>query len=949
MKMLAVSVLLMLLCSCFSTQTTVVQEREHDPATIIMWYKEPAKSWQRDALPIGNGRMGAMIFGGVGHERIALNEDSVWSGSRVNWNRENASKNLPEIRKLLLAGKNAEAEALVNQSFTCVGGGSRSGAWGCFQELGNLNIVWGTDVASIPLNKWKYTMITTPGITDHRKQWHEVNRKVAEAVKVGFDDSTWTDYLLSEGKAVKGGRRLNLNDKVVLRYHLTLTEEQVEKYGVLLIDHGVRNGHVHVNGTKVGEFPGWQSIGHARFREDISRLLKAGDNVIAIYCSNYRRRGQMPLSVSLDAAEKRVNYRRELNLRDGVATVSYKQNGVTYTREAFASAPQELMVFRFTADKPGMVSFDATLNRLQNYIVRADGTTALVMTGNTTARRGVSGMQFVARVRAVNDGGTVSTENNTLQVKDANEVVLLVAAGTNYKGFAGRNTSDPESATSDDISRALKTPYNELRSVHVKDHRSYFDRVALSLGDGNAESRKTAALPTNERHAALAKGKPDPALAALYFNFGRYLLINSSRPGTLPANLQGLWAEGTRTPWNCDYHIDINVQMNYWPAEVCGLGDCHTPLFKLIESLQEPGRKTAKIYYNADGWVAHVITNVWGFTAPGEQAGWGATATGSPWLCDHLWEHYDYGRDKEFLKWAYPIMKGSAEFFLDMLIEEPKRKWLVTAPSNSPENTFIYGDGKNARVCMGPTMDMQILRELFSNCIKASEILGVDEEFRKRLADTSSRLAPNQIGKHGQIQEWLEDYEEREKNHRHVSHLYGLHPHDEITPDKTPELAKAAKISLQRRGDGGTGWSMAWKVNFWARLQDGNHALLMLNNLIKKGGSNLLCQHPPFQIDGNFGGTAGIAEMLLQSQGDVIRLLPALPDAWSSGTIKDFRARGGYQIDIEWDQGKLVKAVIYNVSGGSGGCTVAYRGYAIKLTIAKGVERTLSLQDFKKQ
>lgn len=313
-------------------------------------------------------------------------------------------------------------------------------------------------------------------------------------------------------------------------------------------------------------------------------------------------------------------------------------------------------------------------------------------------------------------------------------------------------------------------------------------------------------------------------------------MISSSRPGTIPANLQGIWAEGIQTPWNCDYHIDVNVQMNYWPAEVTGLGDCHTPLFKLIESLQDPGGKTAKSYYNADGWVAHVITNIWGFTAPGEQAGWGATATGKAWLFDHLWEHYDYNRDKDFLRWAYPIMKGAAEFFVDMLITDPETGWLVTAPSNSPENTFQTDDGRKARICMGPTHDMQLFRELFGNCIKVSEALGIDEGFRNQLIEKRTKLAPNQIGKHGQIQEWLKDYNEPEPNHRHVSHLYGLHPSDEITVHSTPELARAARATLERRGDQSTGWSMAWKANFWARLHEGNRALKLYNLLITKGG-----------------------------------------------------------------------------------------------------------------
>ncbi|MBI1336416.1 MAG: hypothetical protein GC164_05585 [Phycisphaera sp.] len=924
----------------------------HPDATTTLWYDQPAGDWERDALPIGNGRLGAMVFGKVDIERIALNEDSVWSGATVDWNRPNASENLPKIRELLLAGKNVEAEALVNQTFTCVGGGSRGGArgpWGCYQELGNLNIEWGTDVDSLPLNKWKLQMYVTGNTRDPRERYQLIGKQIAEAVKPESDDSGWEDYVVADGKAVEGDRRFNIGDGAILRSRVTLTQKQVNELGVLRVSSEARNGRVYVNGEQVGELAGWQAGGHDKFEADLSKLLKVGDNVIVIACSNYRRQGQLPVRVSLDPKQIVTDYRRSLDLRDAISTVSYKKEGVTYTREAFASAPDQVMVFLFKADQPGKITFAASLNRLASFQTTAEGSDTLVMSGQTSSgRQDIPGMTFVARVKAVAQGGKVFTQGNTLHVESADAAVLFVAAGTDYMGFAGRHTPDPLRATQDDIVRASAKAYAQMKSAHIEDYHGYFERVSLTLGDDTPESKATAALPTDHRLAAFADGKPDPALPALYFNFGRYLLISSSRPGTMPANLQGLWAQGIQTAWNCDYHLDINVQMNYWPAEVCALGDCHTPLFKLIESLQKPGAETAKVYYNASGWVAHVITNVWGFTAPGEQAGWGATASGSAWLCDHLWEHYAYTRDKDFLKWAYPIMKGSAEFYLDMLITEPTHGWLVTAPSNSPENSFKTPDG-SARICMGPTMDMQILRELFGNCIEASEVLGVDDELRKRLTDARGKLAPNRIGQHGQIMEWLEDYEEVEPHHRHVSPLYGLHPYDEITPDGTPDLAKAARVTLERRGDASTGWSMAWKANFWARLHDGNHAMTLLKLLITRGGRNLFCLHPPFQIDGNFGGTAAIAEMLVQShspsadsgQASVIQLLPALPDAWPSGKATGLRARGDYAVDFEWESGKLERVTVHALERAVGKVTLRYHGKELTLDLTQGQVREI--------
>jgi len=447
--------------------------------------------------------------------------------------------------------------------------------------------------------------------------------------------------------------------------------------------------------------------------------------------------------------------------------------------------------------------------------------------------------------------------------------------------------------------------------------------------------------------AALRDGASDPGLAALFFDFGRYLLISSSRPGGLPANLQGLWAEEIQAPWNADWHLNVNIQMNYWPAEVCGLGDLAQPLFSFIESLQKPGAVTAQKYYGARGWVAHVLANPWGFTAPGEAASWGSANSGSAWLCQHLWDHWLYTGDKKFLAWAYPLLKGSAQFYSDMLIEEPKNHWLVTAPSNSPENAFLLPDGKRANVCLGPTIDQQLLRHLFTATIESAKLLGTDEAFAAELAAKRARLAPTRIASDGRIMEWLEEYKEAEPTHRHVSHLWGLYPGDEISPRRTPDLAGAARKSLEARGDAGTGWSIAYKLNLWARLRDGDRCEKLLRTQlapvstgasgisVKGGGTypNLFDAHPPFQIDGNFGATAGIAEMLLQSHADEISLLPALPAAWPDGEVRGLRARNGITVDIAWKAGRVTTYRL--VSKSPEKVTVRVNGATVEITPEK--------------
>ncbi|GAB3688725.1 hypothetical protein GCM10027592_04110 [Spirosoma flavus] len=908
----------------------------------MLWYKQPANQWV-EALPIGNGRLGGMVFGGVETDHIQFNEETLWTGGPRDYHREGASKYLPQIRQLLAEGKQAEAEKLAQEKFMGRqsnedGYAQKKTAW--FERVRNVSNGKGNPAsATFDDRSWKTMTVPTA------EGWEKAGLEGLDGAiwfHTTFDlPATWAgkDVVLDMGR-IRDQDFTYLNGELVgsdegiaknRRYKIPAAKLRAGKnqLTIQVINLFDKGGFIGVK-TSQPTFVVYPEGSKPTEGVPLSQPFKywiQDDNPPASprYQADYQPFGDLWLNVK--GQSNVANYRRELDITTATSRVTYLANGVNFTREYLVSAPDQVMTIHLTASQPGKISFDATFTSPhRGFSVRKiDGQTiALSVQVRNGALRGES------LLRIQTQKGQISVSGNKLIVSGADVATLYVTAGTNFKNY--KNVSGDPAMMNQQPMQALRSKtFEVVKAAHVRDYQSYFNTLSLDLGHSPNEQ-----LPTDERLKRFEQSS-DPALAALYVQYGRYLLISSSRPGNQPANLQGIWNDLLTPPWGSKYTTNINLEMNYWPAEMLNLAACHEPLFKAIEEMVETGRETAKAHYNARGWVLHHNTDLWRGTAPINASNHGIWVTGGAWVAHHLWEHYRYSQDKEFLqKRAYPVMKEAAQFFVDFLVKDPKTGWLISTPSNSPEHGGLVA---------GPTMDHQIIRDLFKNCMAASEVLNTDATFRDTLKTMYAQIAPNQIGKHGQLQEWIQDVDDPKDHHRHVSHLWGVHPGTDITFDETPDLMKAAKQSLLERGDEGTGWSLAWKINFWARFRDGNHAYNMLKLLFRPailpegtvgGGSypNLFDAHPPFQIDGNFGGSSGIAEMILQSQGKTIDLLPALPSELPTGHINGICAQGGFVMNIRWQNGQLTGVDVTSKAGQP--CVLRYGGKQVSLRTEKG-------------